>query len=163
MKANDISVSIAERTTVALTYSKSFELLVLSSPITHNTLTQDLEYHIARGLELLSELEDVSEIHHAEAFTQLVQLTNNYCVMDSPYFTCWHVAISSELLDALDLLVLLHGDDLLALGLKDTEQKTMLVLAVTASLLVKDDPKAPEEHSVSAVLRQRISSKARRA
>ena len=143
------------RITTQLQFSPEYEHALLNFPTSHQSLTHDVEYHIERGLHLLSELEDVSEITHADHFARLVQRTNANCVMQSEYFTHWHIAIKEELLDAIDLLVLVHGEDLLALGLKDISRATLAVLCATASVITP--PSQPKATFNALKFRERIA------
>lgn len=134
------------RRTVALTFSPAFEQQLLNFPTAHASLTSDLEHHIRRGLSLLEELEDVNDLRHQAAFSTLVKLTNQNCQMQTPYFKDWYLEISEELLDAIDLMVLTHGEDLQSLGLTEMSPATMLILVATASLVVEKTNHTAKEY-----------------
>ncbi|MFO0971540.1 MAG: hypothetical protein U0520_04325 [Candidatus Saccharimonadales bacterium] len=120
-----------KRKVVELTFSRDFEALLLGHPTPHTSLTHDLELAIERGLQRLIELEDVRELQHQSLITHLVAQTNLYQAMESEYFDHWKIAVSEDLLDEVDLLLLSHGKDLVKLGLfAETTAATLLMLAV---------------------------------
>lgn len=121
-----------ERRVIDITFSRDFESLLLQTTTKHLSLTHDLEYAAQRGLDRLQELEDVRDIEHIDYISQLISRTNQLSVMDSIYFTHWKVAISEDLLDEIDLLLLSHGYDLQELGLQNVTPATILVLLATA-------------------------------
>jgi hypothetical protein len=120
-----------KRKVVELTFSRDFEALLLAHPTPHTSLTHDLELAIERGLERLTELEDVRELQHQTLISHLVTQTNRYRTMESDYFNHWKIALSEDLLDEVDLLFLSHSKDLVQLGLfAETTAAVLLLLAV---------------------------------
>ena len=121
-----------QRKLVELTFSRNFESLLLTYPSEHFSLTHDLEFALERGLNLLSELEDVRDIEHIELVKELIRHTNQLTVMDAVYFSNWKLHVSEDLLDEIDLLLLTHGSDLALLGLNKVNEAFMIVLLAVA-------------------------------
>ena len=125
---------VVKRKTIAITFSQKFEELLLNYQAPHISLSHDLETAAQNGLSRLNELEDVRDLKRVERIKDLIEKTNQLSNMSSSYFTQWHLNISEDLLDEIELLILTHGEDLIALGLKDSMPGTVLVLLATAEL-----------------------------
>lgn len=124
---------LVKRKAIPITFSRDFESLLLNYPSDHISLTHDIELATERGLQLLEELEDAHDIKHTEAIKRLIEKANRYSVVDSAHFAQWHINVSEDLLDEVDLLLLTHGEDLQALGLTTVSQGSVIVLLSVAA------------------------------
>ncbi len=129
----DIQV-LVKRKAITMTFSREFESLLLRSKSDHISLTHDLEFQALIGLKILEELEDVHDLKHVDTIQKLLLQTNLYTVIDSTQFPHWHINVSEDLLDEVDLLLLTHGEDLKQLGLKNVSQGTVLVMLAVAAI-----------------------------
>jgi hypothetical protein len=125
---------LVKRRTIAISFSKDFESLLLNAPMPHASLTDDLETAAKNGLLLLEDLEDVREIKHKDTLHELIIKTNQFSKITSEHFTKWHINVSEDLLDEVDLVILAHGDDLKELGLVPVNQGMILLLLAVSSL-----------------------------
>jgi hypothetical protein len=150
---------VVVRRSAIVTFSQEFEHKLLSYPTDHSSLSDDLEFHVAHGLTLLPELQGVNDIKNQSAFKKLMELTNHHTKMEPDYFKAWTIDISEDLLDAIDLITLTHGKDLLQLGLKDTAVSTMLVLCATASLLVQQNAETAQNKVTHKTIVARLKAR----
>lgn len=128
-------VQLVNRETIALVFSREFESLLLNSKYDHISLSHDLEAAAEKGLQILEELEDVHDIRDVDVIKLLILATNNFLQIDSNHFKSWHIGISADLIDEIDLLILTHGEDLVQLGLKSSSLGSVLLLLSTSALL----------------------------
>lgn len=125
------------RRVVPITFSRDFESMLLNSDLPHESLSKDIELAARRGLILLEELLDVTELKDVKRVASLVARTIPLSVTNSQYFPKWHLSIAEDLLDDIDLAVLTHGDDLKELGLNPVDQSKVLVLLAVAACTEK--------------------------
>lgn len=124
-----------KRRTIAISFSQAFETMLLNSRTAHTSLTHDLEALAYQGLKLLDDLEDVKEIIQVTRLRKLIPHANRHAQISSEYFTSWQITLSEDLLDEIDLLILMHGEDLKDLGLNNVSQGSIIVLLCTAALI----------------------------
>jgi hypothetical protein len=132
------SSMLAKRTTIPIRFSQELEYRLLKLNTPHLSLTHDLELAAYKGLELLEELEDVRDITHLAQIQKLIGETNRCRQAQSKEFQRWHIALSEDLLDEVDLLLITHGEDLTAIGLKELSRDSIIVLLVVAGLYHPD-------------------------
>lgn len=126
--------ALVRRKTIPISFSQDFEALLLASSTAHVSLTHDLELAAQSGLQMLEDLEDVRDIQHIESLQTLIEKTKTFSQIESDYFKSWHIDISEDLLDEIDLLLLTHKEDLIELGLTDPSHGSILILLATAAL-----------------------------
>lgn len=126
--------ALVRRKTIPISFSREFESLLLNADTPHLSLTDDLEIAAKNGLLLLEDLEDVREINHKDTLHELIHKTNELSVVESEHFTTWHILMSEDLLDEVDLVILAHGDDLIELGLNRVDQGSLITLLAVSSL-----------------------------
>lgn len=129
------SVALAPRNTTAVSFNRTLEHLLLNIPSPHSSLTEDIELCATLGLELVSELREVTEIKHVPQIQKLVQLTNYFTNMAALEFDTWHIEVSEDIVDEIELIILTHGNDLKELGLTNASVGTVLILLVVSGLL----------------------------
>lgn len=128
------SQSLVKRKTIPISFSKEFESMLLHASTPHMSITDDLEIACARGLELLSDLEEVKDIKHTKSLHEIVADTNLYLQISSSFFKQWYINISEDLLDEIDLILLTHKDELRESGLKVLNQGSVVILLAVAAL-----------------------------
>ncbi len=125
---------LVKRRTIPISFSRGLEALLLATDTEHLSLTHDLELAAQKGANMLADLEDVRDIKHTDSLQTLIDKTKVYSKTDSEYFKTWHLDISEDLIDEIDLLLLTHKEDLLEMGLEDATHGTLLVLLALAAL-----------------------------
>lgn len=128
------NIAKTKRKVVSLTFSRELEYKLLSIPTNHISLTHDVEACAVRGLELLKELEEVTELTHIPQIQMLIEQTNSCSAMQVKEFASWQLSISEDILDEVDLIILTHGPDLKDLGLNNTTVSQVLLLTIVAGL-----------------------------
>lgn len=129
---------LTPRKTISIRFSRELEFRLLSTPLPHVSLSDDLEQCANKGLELLDELKDVREIKHQEQIKKLINESNTHHNMGSLPFKAWNISISEELLDEVELLILTHGEDLKNLGLRGVSVSSVIVLLIVTGLYHPD-------------------------
>lgn len=138
-------VETISRKTIEVPFSRELEYLLLQIPTRHASLTDDIEQCSLRGLQLVSELEDVVELPHTQQIRKLVEITNLYIGMDEEAFDSWNIAISENLVDELELLILTHGEELKELGLEKVSTGSVLTLTIVSGLFHEDFAEANQQ------------------
>jgi hypothetical protein len=123
-----------DRRTIPMIFSREFEAMLITSDAPHISLTHDLEFAVSRGLEYLQELEDVLELQHLDRIKSLVASTNNYLHLTFVAFHSWYLQFSTDLIDEIDQIMLVHGEDLINLGLRKLDLNSVVILLANAGL-----------------------------
>jgi hypothetical protein len=126
--------SHVRRKTIAVSFSRELESMLLQADTPHLSITDDLEIACAKGLELLSGLEEVKDLEHTKSLHEIIVDTNAYLHISSSFFKQWHIDISEDLLDEVDLILLTHKDELRESGLTVITRGSILILLAVAAL-----------------------------
>ena len=125
---------LVKRRTIPISFSQEFEALLLAGNTDHLSLTHDLETAAQNGLQMLEDLEDVRDLKHADSLQTLIEKSKDYSQIKSEYFKNWHIDISEDLLDEVDLMLLTHKEDLLEMGMQEPTHGNVLIILAVASL-----------------------------